>query len=178
MLRHANLLWFLAFAFLLCGCSGAKYSTVTNPNVDFTHYMSFYCADSLEDISTKMPRYDNRENRILIKEAIIKEMENRNYIYQENGSDLLVEFIILIEIKIDTVGQRTTDYRYWRGFETVAYNYKVGTLLINLIDKEEGILVWQGSAESVLEKEPKNEEKRLTKFVRKIFEKYPFSNAE
>jgi hypothetical protein len=124
------------------------------------------------------PRYDNEHNRRLIRDAIQSELENRGYIFQEYDTDLLVEFDFIIEDHIDTVAQRTTSYRYWRGFETDTYNYKMGTLIINMIDNSEGFVVWQGTAESFLDLEPDNVKKNVQKGVKRIFRAYPYKAEE
>ena len=80
---------------------------------------------------------------------------------QETYPDLLVELVIVIKNKIDTVAQRTTDYRYWQGFQTDFYNYKVGSIFINIIERKKGEIVWQGRADSVLEQYPKNLKNRI-----------------
>jgi hypothetical protein len=121
----------------------------------------------------KRPRYDNEENRRIIRDAIQKEMEDRGYIFLEEEPDILIEFDFIIEDHIDTVAQRTTSYRYWRGFEMDAYNYKVGTLIINMIDNDKGQVVWQGSAESILDLEPTIVKKKVSKVVKGIFSNYP-----
>jgi len=125
-------------------------------------------------MDAKRPRYDNQENRRIIRDAIQKELEDRRYIFLEEDPDLLIEFDFIIEDHIDTVAQRTTSYRYWKGFETDTYNYKVGTLIINMIDNEQGQVVWQGSAESFLDLEPTTVKNRIDKVVNRIFRNYPY----
>ena len=124
------------------------------------------------------PRYDNEENRRLIRDAIQYELESRGYIFLEEDPDIVLEFDLIIEAHVDTVTQRTTSYRYWRGFEVHAYNYKVGTLVINMIDYDQGQVVWQGSAERLLDIEPDRAEEEINKVVNRIFRKYPFTKNE
>ena len=120
-----------------------------------------------------MPRYDNEGNRNLIKAAINRELTDRGYSSVKESPDVVVEYLISIENKIDTISQRTTNYRYWAGFETDMYNYKKGTIFVNMIDSESGMLIWQGSAESVLDKDPKDVEKKISKFIEMIFKDFP-----
>ena len=159
---------------LLCGCLSPRYSSLINPTADFSVYKTFYCSDCLETMDRTRPRYDNEHNRRLIRDAIQKELEDRGYIFQEYDTDMLVEFDFIIQDHIDTVAQRTTSYRYWRGFETDTYNYKVGTLIINIIDNYQDVVVWQGTAESFLDLEPEKVEENIPKVVKKILQNYPY----
>ncbi|MCH7512806.1 MAG: DUF4136 domain-containing protein [Bacteroidetes bacterium] len=168
------LILLISSLFTLAGCSNPKYTASVSPLADFARYETFYCADCLEGIDHRMPRYDNEEIRRLIRDALISEMESRNYEMQETYPDLLVELVIVIKNKIDTVAQRTTDYRYWQGFQTDFYNYKVGSIFINIIERKKGEIVWQGRADSVLEQYPKNLKNRIEQIVEKIFKKYPY----
>lgn len=166
--------YFFVLIFVLSGCLSPKYSALINPGVDFSKFRTFYCSDCLETMDTKRPRYDNEENRRIIRDAIQQELEDRRYIFLEENPDLLIEFDFIIEDHIDTVVQRTTNYRYWRGFETDTYNYKVGTLIINMIDTEKSQVVWQGRAESFLDLEPSSVKKNVVKVVKRIFRNYPY----
>ncbi len=158
---------------ILSGCVNAKFSSLQNPQFDFSKISTFYFAQCTDEVISNMPRYDNKKNRELMRTAINKEFINRGYIFQEDFPDVLVEFVILIENKIDTVAQRTTNYRYWSGFETDVYNYKKGTIFVNMVNTENNILIWQGSAESVIDKEPKSVEKNIVKFIERIFRDFP-----
>jgi hypothetical protein len=158
---------------IISGCAGTKYSSNKDPNAVFSKIQTFYCAECLEEVISIQPRYDNEKNRTIIREAITSEMEKRGYTYSEENPDVLIEYLISVENKVDTVVQRTTNYRYWRGFETDAYNYKKGTIFVNMINPEDGLIMWQGSAESVLDRNPKNVEKKINLFIEKIFEQFP-----
>ena len=166
----------LACLMLLTGCMGTRYNHMQDPRFDFEDVETFACAECLEEVVTKMPRYDNEENRNLVRNAIIDNMTNLGYTYSEDDPDILVEFVISIESKVDTVVQRTTDYRYWNGLETVPYNYKKGTIFVNVIHSEKNTVVWQGSAQQVLDEDPRNVEKKISKFVAGIFEEFPFKS--
>lgn len=166
--------YFIILVIVLNGCLSTRYSSRVNPTADFSKYKTFYCLECLETMDLMRPRYDNQENRELIRNAIQHELENRGYIYQEDSPDLLLEFDFIIQEHIDTVVQRTTNYRYWRGFEADTYNYKVGTLIINMIDNKQGIVVWQGSSESFLDLYPEDVKKKVPVVVKRIFKNYPY----
>jgi hypothetical protein len=166
----------LAVLLFLSGCVNANFTTLRNQQYDFSTVTTFYCAECADEIVSSMPRYDNKKNRELIRSAINSELVKKGYVFEEDTPDVLVEFVILIENKIDTVSQRTTNYRHWQGFETDVYNYKKGTIFVNVVNTENNTLIWQGRAESVLDKDPKNVEKNISKFVQRILRDFPIKN--
>ncbi len=162
----------LLLIFVLLGCQNVKYSSIKNPVTDFSKIATFYCGECEGIVVSNMPLYDNQANRNLIQTAIVKELTDRGYSFVKDSPDMVFEYLISRENKIDTVSQRTTNYRYWAGFETDMYNYKKGTIFVNMIDSG-GTLIWQGSAESVLDKDPKDVDKKISKFIEMIFKDFP-----
>ena len=158
---------------VLIGCTTPKYSSLTNPNVDFEKYTTFYCINCLDAIDTKIPRYDNVPNREALRAAIQNEMEKRGHLQQEESPDLLVLLEIHVEDYVDTTANTIPSYRHWKGREVVAYNYRTGTVKISLVDRVESTLIWQGSANGILDKEPQKSVQRIDKAVEKIFNGYP-----
>ena len=43
-----------------------------------------------------------------------------------------------------------------------------------MVDNQQGMVVWQGGAESFLDLNPKNFEAKVGKVVKSIFKKYPY----
>lgn len=158
---------------LLTGCAGARYHHLQDPNFDFTTITTFSCSECASEVITRMPQYDNVKNRTLIRESIIEEMQNLGYTYTDEQGDVFVEYVISVESKVDTVAKRSTDYRYWTGLETYPYNYRKGTIFVNVVDASNNTLVWQGTAHSVLDKNPRNVEKNISNFVKRIFLDFP-----
>ena len=72
------LILLISSLFTLAGCSNPKYTASVSLLADFARYETFYCAECLEGIDHRMPRYDNEEIRRLIRDALISEMESRN----------------------------------------------------------------------------------------------------
>ncbi len=163
---------------ILFGCVGTKYSAKQDPTADFSQIQTFFCTECAAEVISMQPRYDNLQNRTFLREAIIAEMVKRGYASTDENPDVLLEYVITVENKVDTVVQRTTNYRYWRGFEIDAYNYKKGTIFVNMINPESGLIMWQGRAESVLDREPKNQEEKIVDFVERIFEYFPVKANE
>ena len=57
-----------------------------------------------------------------------------------------------------------------------AYQYKEGSLIIDLMDAEANALIWRGWAVAILEDvDPEETEDRLNKIIERIFEGLPAS---
>jgi len=65
----------------------------------------------------------------------------------------------------------------WRGFggesTTTVETYKIGTLVVDLYDTNNKQLIFRGSANDTLSKNPQKNEKILEKAVDKMFKKFP-----
>jgi len=158
---------------LLMGCTVSKYSSLVNPNIDLNQYRTFFCLNCIETADSKIPLYDNIDNRKALRAAIQNEMEKIGYVQQEENPDLIVLLEFYVQDFVDTTGRNTTSYRYWQGREVIAYNYKMGTVKVSLVDRVESTLVWQGSANGILDKEPKRSNQRIDKAIKMIFKEYP-----
>jgi len=81
-----------------------------------------------------------------------------------------------------TVQMMNTYYGYapgWYASGTMAtaqvYEYKEGTLVIDIVDPAARKLIWRGSAQAELNRNPSTEEKKrkADEAVKKIFEQFP-----
>ena len=150
--------------------------TITRDSDDqarFSQYKTFDWGPMEEDRHEEFPMYDNSLNRKRIKQAVSNELVKIGYVLNENEPDLIVDFHILVESKQDFTTHSDRPYRYWRDYQLSTYNYKVGTLIIHIIDPKIDQLVWQGTASGVLDEKPTEVEERINAVVAKIFEKFP-----
>jgi hypothetical protein len=61
------------------------------------------------------------------------------------------------------------------GSEVTTHRYHVGTLVMDVVDRDKRQVVFQGGVESVVSKEMmQNREAAITAAVQHIFSKYPF----
>jgi hypothetical protein len=101
-------------------------------------------------------------------------------------ADMLVGYHISLDKKlsVSTVNNHYGyGYRRWGGWSTPYYatprtvvrEYEMGTLIIDLVDRRQNELVWRGSGESRLSKQPTPEktDERVTVVVRSILAKFP-----
>jgi hypothetical protein len=126
----------------------------------------------------------------IMQQAASREMESRGYVKAENP-DLLLNFKGKLEEKTDIQSTPAPyygpgfGYRGWYGAPYGAYGYggtevttrryNVGTLVMDVIDREQRVAVFQGGIEGVVTKKMmEDREGSLNRAVAGIFSKYPF----
>jgi len=124
----------------------------------------------------------------LMQNAADREMQQRGYVKAENA-DLLLNFKGKIEEKTDIESHPSptfgpgwgygawygAPYGGWGGTEVTTRRYNVGTLVMDVVDREKRQVVYQGSVEGIVTKEMmQNREASLNAAVAHIFAKYPF----
>jgi Domain of unknown function (DUF4136) len=126
----------------------------------------------------------------LLQNAASREMESRGYTKAENA-DLLINFKGKLEEKTDIESTPAPmygagwGYRGWYGAPYGAYGYggtevstrryNVGTLVMDIVDREKKQVVFQGGAEQeVTKKMLEDREALMNSAVAAIFAKYPF----
>jgi hypothetical protein len=120
--------------------------------------------------------------------AAAREMEARGYTRAENP-DLVINFKGKLEEKVDVEstpapyygpgwgygGWHGAPYGGWGGTEVTTRRYNVGTLVMDVVDREKRQVVYQGSISDVVTKEmQKNREATINAAVTHIFSHYPF----
>jgi hypothetical protein len=81
--------------------------------------------------------------------------------------DILVAYYFTSRNRTDV----THHYGYWYPHTSV-YHYKEGTLIIDIVDREEKQLIWRGWASGTLEKR-ENIHKQISYSVEKLLRRYP-----
>lgn len=145
----------------------------SDAQADFSQYKTFYWSPMEGDNYEQYPMYDNSLNRKRIKQAVNNELKKLGYQLNESNPDLLLDFHIIVESKQDFTTHPDSPYRYWRDYQLSTYNYKVGTLIIHIVDSKIDQLVWQGTASAVLDERPTKVEERINNTVARIFDKFP-----
>src|SRR5690606_15352109 len=171
---------FLLTGALMVGCTSTYLPAVKTDfdhEVDFGAYSSFNWSDEMDQQEAAHPILDNSLVRKRIKSAIRSEMEGRGYTFQENA-DLLINFHLVIEEKTGYSTYPAYGYSYWRRDNVRPYNYKEGTLIIDIIDREQNQLVWQGYTEGVLSNDPEKMEDKMRQAISLIFQEYRYRARE
>lgn len=140
-----------------------------------SEYQTFGWADPVFIEARNNPLYYNELNDKRIKDAVAVQMQTRNYKYSDNP-DLLIHYHIIIE---DKTAVRTDPYGYygpyWMRTQVDVYQYREGTLIIDLMDANNKNLLWRGWITSFLKNQgPEKMDASISDGVRKIFAEYPY----
>ncbi|MGB5104650.1 MAG: DUF4136 domain-containing protein [Steroidobacteraceae bacterium] len=172
-------------ALLLAGCaSGPEIRADYDKAADFGKYRSYgFVAQAGTDTGDVRSLVTQ-----MLQNAASREMESRGYAKAENP-DLVINFKGKLEEKTDVESRPAPfygpgwGYRGWYGApwggygatEVTTRHYKVGTLVMDVVDREQRQVVYQGSVEGVVSKEMLgNREAAINAAVGHIFSKYPF----
>jgi len=168
------------FAGALLGSCGpslrvfSDYDKSLNPGV----YKSYSWAD-LKSIEQKGndPRYINELTDKRIRNAVDRELAAAGITRVEGKGDMEFHYHIIIDNKTMTVtepyGSRYS--RYLENRRTSVYQYKEGTLLIDMMDAKTNEVVWRGGATDVItEAASKDPEAAINYAVKEILKKSPF----
>jgi hypothetical protein len=156
-------------AILLAGAAFA-----TRVTVDYDHHANFerYNTYSWGKVETANSIWDSR-----VKDAINRELTAKGWTQVPSGGAVTLDAIETTHIK----PEMNTLYdgfggRRWGGFgeaTTTVQNYKIGTLVIEMVDATSKNLVWRGSSSSALSGNPEKNTKTLDNDVRKMFGHFP-----
>jgi hypothetical protein len=124
----------------------------------------------------------------LLQNSAARQMEARGYTRSENP-DLVINFKGKLEEKVDVESTPAPHYgpgwgyggwygSPWGGYggtEVTTRRYNVGTLVMDVVDREKRQVVYQGGVEGVVTKKMlENREAAIDGAVGHIFSKYPF----
>src|SRR5512139_406908 len=175
----------VAATFLAAGCaSGPDIRADYDRAADFGKFRTFGFV--------AQPATDTAEFRSLatqtLQAAAAREMEARGYT-RSDTPDLVINFTGKLEEKTDIESTPAPyygpGYGYggwygapWGGYggtEVTTRRYKVGTLVMDIVDREKRQAVFQGGIEGVVTKEMlANKQAALNQAVAHLFSKYPF----
>lgn len=125
---------------------------------------------------------------LMMQNAAARQMEQRGYTRAEDP-DLVINFKGKLEEKVDVEstpaprygagwgygGWYGAPYGGWGGTEVTTRRYNVGTLVMDVVDREKRQVVFQGGISGVVTKEmQQNREASIGRAVEGIFSRYPF----
>jgi Domain of unknown function (DUF4136) len=176
-----------AFVLLLAACasSGPRITSQADPQADFGTYrtFAFYAPLALESGGYATPTSER------IKAATRAQMESRGYVYRADQPDVLVNINGNLQERTDVSTVPSMDYARYYGYrgrgmyavpvwteQTRVSQYTEGTLNIDLVDRAQNRLVWEGIAVGRVNKNVKPEERavRIDAAVADIFAKFPY----
>jgi hypothetical protein len=186
-LQISSLAVALAAAALLAGCaSQPKVLSDYDKSADFARYRTFGFVTQVGADSTEFKSLAVQT----MQAAATRQMEMRGYT-RSDTPDLVINFTGKIEEKADVEsvpapyygpgwgygGFYGAPYGGWGagGTQVTTRRYNVGTLVMDVVDREKRQAVFQGSVSDVVTKEMMaNREAAITGAVNRIFASYPF----
>jgi len=177
----------LPFILLLSACQSAQVDRDYDPARDFATYRSWSWQEPAVRYRPDDPRLSSDLTDQRIREAIAEQLDQRGLRPAQSAAtpDLKAQVWLIVD---DRQQQVSTNYGggwggpwngYWGGptyTETRTLDYQVGTLQIDLFDGKDGKLVWRGSAEQILRRNPANPSERVAAIrqtVAKVLAHYP-----
>jgi Domain of unknown function (DUF4136) len=180
-----NIFMIFLAALMLVSCSTVSVTTDYDKTTSFSQYKTFDFYQ-LTDKSGSVS--DLNKNRII--KAIKTDLLSKGFTQTSSNPDLLVNITTILEDKKRVIAQ--TDYYgyggYYRpyswggryaGFAPPAttsfnvYDYKDGSLIIDIIDTSKKQLVWQGTGNKEIDKPSDDPDTTINEAVTKIMESFP-----
>jgi len=177
-MKKINLALIIGSIYILSSCNSAKVITEYDQTVDFSKYKNFLVMERLE--SDKLD--DNTKKFI---GSLIAEQLNKRGLNQSLSPDLMVKVMILSQQKETATVTRNNDfywgstyYNYGWGIGTninrVDYNsFTEGTMIIDVIERENNQLVWQGIATSAFKGNKDRKQNDVKLLINKVFGSFP-----
>jgi len=186
--RISRFVTFTAAAMLIAGCaSKPTIETDYDHTVDFTQFKTYAFFNPM---GIESPSYSSIYGSIF-RAAISKEMESRGYTQSDNP-DLLINVSGRLQdkTKVTTTsdpymsggyyGYRRGAYGAWGGYgygtQTHVSNYTEGTVNVDMVDREQKRMVWEGVAVGRINEKTTNDERRVNIHagIQEMFAGYPF----
>ncbi len=154
---------------IFLGCARPDITSNSGEDIDFNSYTTFCFADYDPEMPVARPDYNNLHNRQIIEAAIITELEHLGYQKVERNSELMVQYDIIITEMFDPRVDSAVVYKPWVDTRTDTFNYTEGLLVVRLIDRVPGQLLWQGSMTGILNRQPETFGKKIEKYLAELF---------
>src|ERR1700752_4644848 len=146
-----------------------------NVSVDYDHAANFNQIKtySWSRVHTANSIWDDR-----VKDAVDKELAAKGWTQVPSGGDVALVAIekTSVQQQYDTFYDSFGGFRRFGGFgesTTSVDNYRVGTLIVSMFNRDSKQLIWRGTSTSDLSGNPDKNSKKLDQDVAKMFKKFP-----
>jgi len=186
---------FALIVVIISACSSIKVTTDLDKTVDFTQLKTF----EYYGWAAESDKILNQLEKDRIEAAFGVEFKKRGLEYVESGGDMVVVLFVMTENKTQynstTTGMGHGGYGGYYGYgpgwgwgsgmgmsmstTTVQeYNYTVGTLVIDVYDKEDEKLIWESIGTGTVNDNPQKRNKNRPKIIAQIMAQYPVKPIE
>ncbi|HET7063792.1 MAG TPA: DUF4136 domain-containing protein [Rudaea sp.] len=159
----------MAFAGLVAGC-GPSISVRTDfhPGTNFSVYKTVTISDAKTELD---PFIAER-----IRQAVATQLATKGISRVPSDGDLVMH--AHVRLRTDTTVSTWSGgwgYGYYGGNYVDVRNVRVGTLVVDLVDRAKGEAVWRGIAEGTIDQNstPQESEAHINAAVEKLFREYP-----
>ncbi len=181
--QHRTVWGFALLVLYLAGCAGGpRIITNSDPATDWSQYRTF---GFFEPLGTDRYTLRSLTSKQLIASAI-RELEAAGFTRSDSNPDLLINFVISTRETLETrpsssVGIHHGRGRYgtWSGWSasmstTEVVQRTIGTLGIDIVDRERNQLVWEGAAtKRVTDSTRRNQDQVLDDAIAEVFARFP-----
>lgn len=114
------------------------------------------------------------------RDAVNVELDERGYRYDPESADIIINFRVFDEpVVLNTYESYGAafwgDVEFKKPIDSVDTEFHAGTLIISMVDRVEGKLLWQGFASGLIENNKfVKEEEKVREAVKLIFERYNY----
>ncbi len=159
---------------LLASCSSVKVKTQYNESVNFEQYETWCWLQGCEVVFEGPSYLYDTAVIATISNYIAQEMYEKGFTQGDEQADLMIDFHIVVEqdSAIFSVVHEE-DLPYWDDYQQKYYNFLKGTLIVDIVDRKLGQVVWQASGERYMALFPEINDKTIRHSVKKILKKFP-----
>jgi hypothetical protein len=151
---------------LVVPAAAAKVNVDYRPGTDFSSYRTYAWTDGTP------ARRDMVQVRII--EAVRRELAEAGLRPVDSHADVYVATHVLVDAHTLQDLEDPDDWEFWTGVGNIdAVDVGAGTLVIDLVDRASGRLVWRGLAATGVSGIPSKKLKKIDKLVGKLFRLYP-----
>ena len=171
----------IAFAFLFSSGCAVTVNSLYDHNVAFENYDSFCWLEGCEFTYTGPSYLDDSALRENIKSSIIQNLTSKGLHQNTEDPDLLIDFHISVENEAITVYHDEDDIFYGnldQNQKPEHIEYLKGTLIIDIVDKKEGRMIWRSAAISYMDINPQLTHKNIQKGIARALKDFPPKPSE
>ena len=162
------------WASLFSCISPLKVYTDFDPDYSVRDYKTFGWISNKQLEQKGNPLYYNELNDKRIKKEVTLQMTNRGYHFATTNAGLVMHYHFVWENRELLNPDPFGDYgSYWLNRNLNGFEFREGTLIIDLMDPKTNSLVWRGWAVGFLDEDrPDQMGKQITRAVQTIFKKF------
>jgi hypothetical protein len=178
----------IIIALFINSCSSLKTNYDYDKSVDFSQYESFEYYGWAENSDNILNDLEKKR----IEGAFAEEFFKRGLELVRNDGDMVVSLFIVVDQKTSKTAYTNHygggpymygagwgwygGYGAYGGMSTTTYtesDYLEGTLIVDVFDKESKKLIWQGTAQKVIEENPQKRAQNIPKVAAALMRKFP-----